>query len=98
MNRKRKMVQTLTLYFMEKGKILNKKEYKAQQDKPYRVSAIANMFTSWSLIPKMIQRNYPEEYEAIMNGGVSKEKEAPKVTVKETTEVTFEAEEESEDE
>jgi hypothetical protein len=65
MNRRTKMLETLTMYFMEKGRMLSKREYKQQADRPYRIQAVTAVFPSWAAISRQISRNFPQEYEQL---------------------------------
>ena len=65
---KRKMLETLAIYFMEKGSFLTAREYKAEGDGPYKLPAIRRAFTSYALLPKLMRRNHPEVYQIIMEG------------------------------
>lgn len=71
MSRKSELLKRLTLYFMEKGKIMDKREYLSQTDAPVRVNQVATLVCSWSMLPKMIKHNFPAEFELI--GKPSKE-------------------------
>lgn len=78
MTQKTRILRELTLYFMEKGKIMTNREYKKQDDKPLKASNIIRVLGSWGRIPRMIQKNFPEEYAIIM--GEKKEVEEVVIT------------------
>ena len=84
MTKKTKVLQTLTLYFMEKGKIMNNREYKAQPDMPIKSSNVIRIIGSWGRIERMIEKNFPIEYDLIVNpiNLDTKEVEAVKVETK----------------
>lgn len=73
---KRKMLEVLAIYFMEKGSFLTAREYKAEGDGPYKLPAIRRAFTSYALLPKLMRRNHPEVYQIIMEGKAAEVAEA----------------------
>jgi len=82
MTQKTKILRTLTMYFMEKGKIMTNREYKQQDDKPIKSSNVIRVLGSWGRIPKMIKKNFPEEYGIIMSDGEEAKQDAADAVIK----------------
>lgn len=83
------MIQKLALYFMEKGEFLNYREYKAANDGPFKAPQIRRVVGSWSLVERMIARNFPKEYALIIA-------ENSVTEVQEEEEVVYETDEDEE--
>jgi hypothetical protein len=84
MTKKTKVLRELTIYFMEKGKIMNNREYKAQTDAPVKSSNVIRILGSWGKVDRMIAKNFPVEYDIITSPVKEepKKKEPVKVTPK----------------
>lgn len=66
MSKKRALI-VLSDYFVEKGKFMTEREYREQNDTPMRALLVRRYAGSWSRIPLLIEKNFPEKYEAITN-------------------------------
>jgi hypothetical protein len=65
MSKKRALI-VLSEYFVKKGKFMTEREYREQTDTPMRAVLVRRYAGSWSRIPLLIEKNFPEAYEAIM--------------------------------
>ena len=62
------IVKQLAEYFAEKGRILSLREYKEAEDAPVRLAIAKRLVGSWSRLPEMIRKNFPELHEKLMEG------------------------------
>ena len=64
MTRKR-ILEILADYFIEKGEMLDKREYNKQDDRPIRATLVSRGIGSWARVPRMIERNFPDKFAEI---------------------------------
>ena len=58
---KRKMLKTLSNYYIEKGKVFDSSvEYSRQTDSPYSIKEIKKIMGSWGMLFKYINTHYPD--------------------------------------
>ncbi len=60
-----KLCRDLAMYFAEKGKIMDQKEYIAAADKPVTYSGVRNVARSYSRAIEMVKKAHPELLELI---------------------------------
>ena len=63
MTRLKRIVKSVADYFVKKGKIMDMKEYIAQNDTPHRARAVRRITGSWARLLQIIKVSFPEEYE-----------------------------------
>jgi hypothetical protein len=63
MTRQKRIAQSIAEYFAKKGKIMNMKEYIAENDTPHRARAVRKITGSWGRLIQLIKVNFPKEYE-----------------------------------
>jgi len=63
MTRLKRIVKSVADYFVKKGKIMDMKEYIAQNDTPHRARAVRKITGSWARLLQIIKVSFPEEYE-----------------------------------
>ena len=56
----RKTLETVAMFFAEKGKVLSQPDYVKCTDKPVLLSGIRRVFRSYSRMLVMLERNEPE--------------------------------------
>jgi len=63
---KKKMLKTLSDYYIKKGKVYDSSvEYSRQDDAPHTIKEIKKVFNGWSLLFKYIETEYPNIQEDI---------------------------------
>jgi hypothetical protein len=67
MTRLKRIVKSVADYFVKKGKIMDMKEYIAQEDTPHRARAIRKLTGSWARMLQIIKVSFPEEWEKATN-------------------------------
>lgn len=77
MTKQKKLLNTLADYFIIKGKILSKREYKLQTDVPVRANVILRVITSWARLESLIAKNCPEKYARIIESDEEQVEEIP---------------------
>ena len=71
---KRKMLKTLSEYYIKKGKVYDSSvEYSRQDDNPYSIKEIKKIMGGWSMLFKYITTDYPN-LEKDIEKGKSKDK------------------------
>ena len=71
---KRKMLKTLSEYYIKKGKVYDSSvEYSRQDDTPYSIKEIKKIMGGWSMLFKYINTDYPD-LEKDIEKGKSKDK------------------------
>jgi hypothetical protein len=79
---RKKLVRDLALYFAEKGKVLDQKEYIAAKDTPVKFSKVREIMRSYSRCLEVIQASEPELWDmATKPKKVEPAKPAPEVKV-----------------
>ncbi len=63
MTRLKRIVKSVADYFVKKGKVMDMKEYIAQNDTPHRARAVRKITGSWARLLQIIKVSFPEEYE-----------------------------------
>ena len=65
---KRKMLKTLSEYYIKKGKVYDSSvEYSRQDDTPYSIKEIKKIMGGWSMLFKYINTDYPDLEKDIEN-------------------------------
>ena len=67
MTRLKRIVKSVADYFVKKGKVMDMKEYIAQEDTPHRARAIRKLTGSWARMLQIIKVSFPEEWEKANN-------------------------------
>ena len=67
MTRIKRIVKSVADYFVKKGKVMDMKEYIAQEDTPHRARAIRKLTGSWARMLQIIKVSFPEEWEKATN-------------------------------
>ena len=67
MTRLKRIVKSVANYFVKKGKVMDMKEYIAQEDTPHRARAIRKLTGSWARMLQIIKVSFPEEWEKANN-------------------------------
>ena len=67
MTRLKRIVKSVADYFVKKGKVMDMKEYIAQEDTPHRARAIRKLTGSWARMLQIIRVSFPEEWEKANN-------------------------------
>ena len=70
MTRKTKVLEQLVHYFLELGYIPTLAEYKELSDAPIRSHLIKRELVGWSRLDRMIQVNFPAEYEILTKAAI----------------------------
>lgn len=78
MTKKRKALEALVKYFVEKGKVMTRAEYGKQTDVPIRPVVLARTVGSWTRTMSLLEHNYGDSMK-LARGEIQGEKEAPKV-------------------
>ena len=66
---KKKMLSTLSDYYIKKGKVFESSvEYSRQSDIPYSIKDIKKVMGGWSMLFKYINSEYPDIKKDIANG------------------------------
>ena len=63
MTRTKRIIKSVAEYFAKKGKVMNMKEYMAEEDTPHRARAIRKLTGSWARLLQLVKVNFPEELE-----------------------------------
>ena len=63
MTRLKRIIKSVADYFVKKGKVMDMKEYIAQNDTPHRARAVRKITGSWARLLQIIKVSFPEEYE-----------------------------------
>jgi len=63
MTRQKRIAQSIAEYFAKKGRIMDMKEYIAENDTPHRARAVRKLTGSWGRLIQLIKVNFPKEYE-----------------------------------
>lgn len=86
-NKRKKLLEKLTDYFVSKGKIMGVREYKEQTDTPIRAVFIPRYIGPWARIENLIANTFPEKYAAIsVPVEEPEEEELDEETIEETIE------------
>jgi len=67
MTRLKRIVKSVADYFVKKGKVMDMKEYIAQNDTPHRARAVRKITGSWARMLQIIKVSFPEEWEKATN-------------------------------
>ena len=67
MTRLKRIVKSVDDYFAKKGKVMDMKEYIAQNDTPHRARAVRKITGSWARMLQIIKVSFPEEWEKATN-------------------------------
>ena len=67
MTRLKRIVKSVANYFVKKGKVMDMKEYIAQEDTPHRARAVRKLTGSWARMLQIIKVSFPEEWEKATN-------------------------------
>ena len=67
MTRLKRIVKSVADYFVIQGKIMDMKEYIAQNDTPHRARAVRKITGSWARLLQIIKVSFPEEWEKATN-------------------------------
>jgi len=62
---KKKILGKLLDYFIEKGEVMSYRAYSLNKDTPIRPVLAKRLVSSWSRLPVILQRNFPEKYALI---------------------------------
>jgi hypothetical protein len=63
MTRTKRIIKSVAEYFAKKGKVMNMKEYMAEEDTPHRARAIRKLTGSWARLLQLVKVNFPAEWE-----------------------------------
>ena len=67
MTRLKRIVKSIAEYFAKKGRVMDMKEYIAQNDTPHRARAVRRITGSWARLLQIIRVSFPEEWEKATN-------------------------------